>query len=121
MTLLVGGLLQATHNYVPLFIIAGVMHPLALFVIMFFAGRDFKKAELDTTESHGASPTLTMAGSGVTLAGAVLMGVVLMEWDVIAKRSMSAAAQGLVASIGVTLLGLALLYASRGRRVSAGA
>jgi hypothetical protein len=110
--------LQATHNYVPLFIIAGVMHPLALFVIMFFAGRDFQKADLDTAESHAPSRSLTIAGSVVTLAGAVLLGVVMLEWAVIAKRSMSAAAQGLVASIGVMLLGVALLYASRGRRTS---
>jgi ACS family hexuronate transporter-like MFS transporter len=115
MTLVVGGLLQATHNYVPLFVIAGVMHPLALFTIMFFVGRDFKQADVDTGTSAAPSKNLTLAGSGVILAGLVLIGVVLVNWDLLKARSMSAAVQGLVGSALFTLLGVALLYASRAR------
>jgi ACS family hexuronate transporter-like MFS transporter len=118
MTLIVGGLLQATHTYVPLFIIAGVMHPLAFFTIMAFAGRDFKPADVESALHAGPSRNLLVAGSSVALAGATLIGVVATYWDVISKRSLSAAVQGLTASIGVTLLGLALLYASRGRSSS---
>ncbi len=119
MTLIVGGLLQATHNYVPLFIIAGVLHPLAFVTVMLFGGRSFQQAEIDTAGDTPPSPHLTIAGSLVTLAGAVLRGVVVLHWGGLTARSVSAAVQGLVASIGVTLLGMALLYASRGRRATA--
>ncbi len=115
MTLLVGGVLQATHDYVPLFIAAGLMHPLALLVIILFAGRDFKQAEVDTGDA-APSRNLFLTGGAVTLSGAGLIGVVLVSWGVLEKRSLSAAVQGLVASIGVAVLGAALLYASRGRR-----
>jgi ACS family hexuronate transporter-like MFS transporter len=118
MTLIVGGLLQATHNYVPLFIIAGLLHPLAFITVILFAGLDFQQAEIDTVGDTPPSRHLAIAGSVVTLAGAVLLGVVLLYWDLLSKRSVSAASQGLVASIGVTLLGAALLYASRGRRAA---
>ncbi len=115
MTLVAGGLLQATHNYVPLFIIAGVMHPLALFTIMGFAGLDFQRADIDAGGHTAPSRNLAIAGSVITLAGAVLTGVVLLYWDILFRRSQGAALQGLVGSIGVTLLGGALLYASRGQ------
>jgi ACS family hexuronate transporter-like MFS transporter len=118
MTLIVGGLLQATHNYVPLFIIAGVLHPLAFITVILFAGLDFQQVEIDTAGDTQPSRHLAVAGAAVTLAGAVLLGVVLLHWDLLSKRSVSAALQGLVASIGVTLLGAALLYASRGRRAA---
>lgn len=117
MQLVVGGLLQATKTWWPLFVIAGVMHPIALFVIMSFTGRDFKQADLDAGLREGPSANLRLAGMVVTTVGATLIGVVVHFWDVVTHRSnVSVAAQGLTASIGVTLLGLALLYASRDRR-----
>jgi hypothetical protein len=117
MQLVVGGLLQATKTWWPLFVIAGVMHPLALFVIMAFTGRDFKQADVDAGLREGPSGNLKVAGAVVTLVGAALIGVVVHFWNVITHRSnLSVTAQGLTASIGVTLLGLALLYASRDQR-----
>jgi len=119
MQLVVGGLLQATKTWWPLFVIAGVMHPLALFVIMAFTGRDFKQADVDAGLREGPSGSLKLAGALVTLVGGALIGVVVHFWDVITHRSnLSVAAQGLTASIGVTLLGLALLYASRDQRAA---
>jgi ACS family hexuronate transporter-like MFS transporter len=115
MQLVVGGLLQATHSYVPLFIIAGVMHPLALILIRLFAGSDFKQVDVEAGIHAGASRNLMLAGTGVTLVGVSLIGVVGMSWSVLSKRSLSATVQGLTASIGVVLMGLALLYASRDR------
>jgi hypothetical protein len=66
----------------------------------------------------GRSPVLIAAGAIMAVAGAILAAVVGANWDAIvsAARSVSAAAQGLTASIGVVLLGLALLYAGRGER-----
>jgi ACS family hexuronate transporter-like MFS transporter len=115
MQLIVGGILQVTKSYVPLFVIAGVMHPLALVAILFFAGRDFKQADIEAKENAAPSRNLMLAGSAVTLAGLTLVAVVAFNWGLLTSRSVSAAAQGLTASIGVSLLGLALLYASRGR------
>ena len=117
MQLIVGALLQATKTWWPLFVIAGVMHPLALFVIMSFTGRDFKQADVDAGLREGPSAPLRLAGTTVTVVGGALIGVVSYFWDVIVQRSSpSVAAQGLTASIGLTLLGLSLLYASRDQR-----
>jgi ACS family hexuronate transporter-like MFS transporter len=120
MQLVVGGLLQATKTWWPLFVIAGVMHPLALFVIMAFTGRDFKQADVDAGLREGPSANLKVAGAAVTVVGGALIGVVVHFWDIITRRSnLSVTAQGLTASIGVALLGLALLYASRDQRSAA--
>jgi hypothetical protein len=57
----------------------------------------------------------------MAVTGAALALGVALNWDAIvaAARSLSAAAQGLTASVGVMLLGLALLYAGRGQRTTA--
>jgi nitrate/nitrite transporter NarK len=115
MQLVAGGLLQSLGTYVPLFIIAGVMHPLALGAISLFAGRDFTPADLDRGPAARAQRNLSLAGGAVTAAGGALILLVLGNWKLLTTRSMSAAVQGLTASIGVALLGLALLYASRER------
>jgi ACS family hexuronate transporter-like MFS transporter len=115
MQLVAGGLLQSLGTYVPLFVIAGVMHPLALGAISIFAGRDFVPANLEQGPAPRARRNLSLAGSAVSAAGAVLVAAVLLNWKLLTSRSMSAAVQGLTASIGVALLGLALLYASRER------
>jgi dipeptide/tripeptide permease len=118
MQLIVGGVLQATKTWWPLFIIAGVMHPLALVVIMAFTGRDFEQADVDAGLRERASGTLKFAGAAVVLVGLALITVVACFWNVITQRSnLSVTAQGLTASVGVTLLGLALLYASRDTRL----
>jgi ACS family hexuronate transporter-like MFS transporter len=117
MQLIVGGLLQATKTWWPLFVLAGVMHPIALFLFLGFAGRDLKPADVDAGAVAGPSRNLRLAGTIVTLIGCALSAVVLVFWDVITKRSnLSVSAQGITASAGVALLGVALLYASRGRR-----
>jgi ACS family hexuronate transporter-like MFS transporter len=119
MQLVAGGVLQSFGTYVPLFVIAGVMHPLALGAITLFAGMDGRQANLEAGPALGANRNLRIAGSLVAIVGAILAAAVLLNWSLIAGRSMSAAAQGLTASIGVALLGFALLYASRERAVQA--
>src|SRR5882724_4083356 len=113
MQLVVGGLLQSFGTFVPLFVIAGVMHPLALVAIRLFVGKECTPVNLDEPPSPAASRHLFVAGSAVSLVGFGLVVAVLLNWSLLAGRSMSAAAQGLTASIGVALLGFALLYASR--------
>jgi ACS family hexuronate transporter-like MFS transporter len=118
MTLIAGGMLQWTGSYVPLFVLAGIMHPLAFGAILLFGGRRLEPADMDAALATGRSPALVTAGAVMAGAGAAMALLVVANWDAIvaAARSLSAAAQGLTASIGVMLLGLALLYAGRGRR-----
>jgi ACS family hexuronate transporter-like MFS transporter len=116
MTLVAGGILQWFGTYVPLFIVAGVMHPLALLVILFFAGSDLKEADVKEG-ARGASPMLVSAGVGVAAVGIVLVALVWSNWSYIAEaaKSVSTAAAGLVASSGVAVLGLILVYAGLGK------
>jgi ACS family hexuronate transporter-like MFS transporter len=115
MTLGVGSLLQVTHNYVPIFIGAGLLHPLAFLTILMLIGRDFRQAEIEGEGALAASSSLRLAGGIVATFGALLVAGMAWGWSSLAARSVSTAAQGVVASVGVALLGLALLYASRGR------
>jgi MFS transporter, ACS family, aldohexuronate transporter len=116
MTLFAGGMLQWTGSYVPLFVVAGVMHPLAFGGILLFGGRKLEPAGIDERASAGRSPVLLTAGGLMTAAGVALGVLVVSQWQSIldATRSLSAAAQGLTACVGLALLGLALLYAGRG-------
>ncbi len=118
MTLVAGGVLQWFGSYIPLFFTAGVMHPLALLVILFFAGRELKQANVDVSVSAHASPVLVVSGLIVTVIGAALVTLVWTHWDFIvqAAHSVSTAAGGLVASLGVGLLGLTLIYAGLGKK-----
>jgi hypothetical protein len=116
MTLLTGGILSVTHTYVPLFVIAGLMHPLALFLVMGFAGRNLDKADVDAGASASHSRTLLAAGTAVFVGGVALATLVLRHWAFLTTKSVSPALQGLTGAAGVALLGVALVYASRGRR-----
>src|SRR5215510_3715474 len=73
MQLIAGGLLQSFGTYVPLFLIAGVMHPLALGAIALFAGKSFTPANRREGPSPRANKNLGVAGSLVTAAGAALV------------------------------------------------
>jgi hypothetical protein len=121
MTLIAGGMLQWTGSYVPLFAVAGLMHPVAFGAILLFGGRKLEPADIGAGASAARSPVLLRAGGIMTVAGLGLAALVLAKWASIleATRSASAAAQGLTACVGLALLGLALLYAGRGRERAA--
>jgi ACS family hexuronate transporter-like MFS transporter len=119
MTLVVGGILQATHTYVPLFIIAGLMHPLSLGIISILAGREFKQVDIDVSVQPGPSKNLRILGIVVGVVGLSLLVIVCTNWDLLVQRSLSAAVQGATASVGVALLGFAFIYASRDQRKAA--
>jgi ACS family hexuronate transporter-like MFS transporter len=114
MNLLTGGVLAQTHSYTLPFLIAGMMHPIAFFLVLGFAGRDFKQADVGTGAAAAPSRNLLMVGSGVSLAGLGLIALVAANWKLLTTKSVHPAWQGLTGSIGIVLLGLALLYASRG-------
>ena len=116
MTLVAGGMLQWTGSYVPLFVLAGIMHPMAWITIRTLAGRGMEPADLDGGLRTAFSPRLLLGGLALSLAGLGGGALVLVQWEAILKAvkgSIPAAAGGLGASILVALIGVGLLWASR--------
>jgi ACS family hexuronate transporter-like MFS transporter len=116
MTLIAGGVLQWFGSYVPLFVLAGLMHPLAFILVLAFARVDLEPADVAEGLRTGFSAALAATGAVVTLVGSVGTVLVWQHWQFIldsTKHSVSTAAGGLVGSIGVALMGMALLYASQ--------
>ena len=94
------------------------MHPLAFGAILLFAGQKLEPADVGASHGDAVRPH---HGRGATAAVGTLLAVLVgSNWDAIvaATRSLSAAAQGLTASVGLALLGLTLLYAGRGRQTA---
>ncbi len=121
MNLVAGGMLQWLGSYTPLFIFAGVMHPLAWITIRTLVGGNIKEIDLSDGVRTKFSPLLLGIGAGLTSVGAVLAVVVLQNWAAIlqvTKGSVAAAAGGAAAAGLLGLMGLALAYASREVRVS---
>jgi ACS family hexuronate transporter-like MFS transporter len=119
MTLLAGGFLQWFGSYVPLFFVAGLMHPVALLLFVLFAGKDMKPADIEKGLKPGASPQLMAAGGAVSLLGAIGAIFAYTHWNEIvaaAKDSTATAAGIFVASSGILLVGLLLIYAGLGRK-----
>jgi ACS family hexuronate transporter-like MFS transporter len=121
MTLLAGGFLQWFGSYVPLFVTAGLMHPLALVLFVAFAGKDMAPANVEEGLHAGPSLHLIVAGGVIALSGSIAALFAYTHWHEIiiaAKNSTATAAGMFVASSGVILVGLLLVYAGLGRRGS---
>jgi ACS family hexuronate transporter-like MFS transporter len=119
MTLLAGGFLQWFGSYVPLFVTAGLMHPLALLLFVFFAGKDMPPANMEEGLKPGPSIRLILAGVVIALlglAGALFASTHWNEIILAAKNSTATAAGIFVASSGIALVGLFLVYAGLGRK-----
>jgi ACS family hexuronate transporter-like MFS transporter len=114
MTLLVGGTLQWTGSYVPIFIWAGLMHPLGLILFRLLAGPDLHSVvmdkPLDLTKNN---PALLAGGALACLIGGGVAAVIGFNWQffVTATKSANAPAGGLTAMTGVAVIGLILIYA----------
>ncbi len=120
MTLLAGGFLQWFGSYVPLFFIAGLMHPIALLLFIFFAGKKMTPASMEIGISGKVPPSRSLIISGVSASLLGCLGALLayLHWDEIiaaAKDSTATAAGVFVASSGITIVGLLLIYAGLGR------
>ena len=116
MNLIAGGMLQWLGSYAPLFIFAGVMHPLAWLAIRFLVRGRLQQVTLSTDQ--GAQPSLLLRRCGLSLLafGTALSGLVALSWGAIleaTRHSVAAAAGGVASGVLVALLGAALLYASR--------
>jgi len=121
MTLLAGGFLQWFHTYIPLFFVAGLMHPTALLLFVLFAGRTMDPAKIDGGRPRGTSPALAASGSAVSLIGLLGALFAYTHWNEIiaaAEDSTATAAGIFVASTGIAVVGLFLIYAGLSRRSS---
>jgi ACS family hexuronate transporter-like MFS transporter len=122
MLLVAGGMLQWLGSFTPLFIFAGVMHPIAWIAIRTLVGKHIEPIDLDRGLRTARSPGLLTGGLALVTVGAVLAGLVFANWDTIlavTKNSVAAAAGGAAAASLLALMGLALVYASREVRLDA--
>jgi len=116
MLLVAGGMLQWLGSFTPLFIFAGIMHPLAWIAIRVLVGKNIEAIDLDKGLRTARSPALLGMGLGLVALGAGLFALVFANWDYIlsvTKNSVAAAAGGAAAASLLALMGFALAYASR--------
>lgn len=114
MTLLAGGFLQWFHTYTPLFFVAGLMHPAALLLFIIFTGRNMQPADIESGGPIGTSPKLAAAGATISIVGISGALYAATHWNEIiaaAENSTATAAGIFVASSGIALVGLFLIYA----------
>lgn len=122
MSLVSGGMLQWLGSYTPLFIFAGVMHPIAWITIRALTGRTIREVNLDEGLKSGFSPVLLVIGLGLVVVGGALGGLVGANWDYIlsiTKNSSATAAAALSGAALIALIGGALAYASREQKPAA--
>jgi len=89
------------------------MHPLSLLIFWLVLGRDFRMADVDATlDTNRISKPLAGAGAALIALGLILVVVIWQNWDVCVRAAkLAGAAQAATAAVGVTLVGLTLLYA----------
>ncbi|HKO95255.1 MAG TPA: MFS transporter [Polyangiaceae bacterium] len=123
MNLIAGGMLQWLGTYTPLFVFAGLMHPLAWLLLRFLVRGELKQVTLATEgRQTPGSPVLRWFGVSLLTGGAALGGLVVLSWQAIleaTRHSVAAAAGGVAAAVLIGLMGLALVYASREQPLAA--
>lgn len=116
MNLVAGGMLQWLGSYTPLFVFAGVMHPLAWITMRTLLGGQIREIDLTQGIRTAFSPGLLGGGLLLVVAGGALAAVVAGSWDyvlAVTKGSVAAAAGGVAAAGMLVLIGLALALAAR--------
>ena len=119
MQLIAGGTLTWLGSFTPLFILAGVMHPITWILIRLLTGREIQQVDIDRGLRTAFSPRLLGGGALLTIAGLAAASFAWSSWATILKatnNSAATAAGGVAASVMVALIGLALAYASRTQR-----
>lgn len=119
MQLIAGGTLQWLGSFAPLFIVAGVLHPISWLTIRALTGRHIQQVDLGGGLRTAFSPRLLAGGAAMAIAGSAGALLAWRHWDAIVaatNRSPATAALGVVGPSLVALLGLALAYASRAQR-----
>jgi MFS transporter, ACS family, hexuronate transporter len=122
MNLIAGGMLQWLGTYAPLFIFAGLMHPLAWILLRTLVRGELKPVTFAPDRQTLGNGVLRWCGASLLLGGAAASAVVLVSWSAIleaTRHSVAAAAGGVAAAILLGLIGGALVYASRERPLPA--
>ena len=117
MTLLAGAVIQYTKRYEPMFIWAGLMHPISLLVYFGTVGTRRTQADI-AHKKHGISAGLMIGGLLVTVIGILGVALTWKNWDHLkdAMKGVSGAAAGVTAAGFIALIGLLLIYAAIDRR-----
>jgi MFS transporter, ACS family, hexuronate transporter len=119
LTLLAGATIQWLGNQQPVFIWAGLMHPLSWIILYLAMGREFTPVDitqpLDLSRPKRSLQFGGLAGIGAGLACAALIG---LNWAacVTAARSTSAVAAATTAAIGIAVIGAFVYYAGMGHK-----
>jgi ACS family hexuronate transporter-like MFS transporter len=122
MNLVAGGMLQWLGSYTPLFMFAGLMHPLAWILLRWLVRGDLQPVTFTSASQTLGSGVLRWFGVSLLLGGFGLGGVVVVSWGAIleaTRQSVAAAAGGVAAALLIGLIGAALFYASRERPMAA--
>lgn len=117
MQLVVGGIVQWQGGVTPpVFIVAGVLHPLTWITIRLLTGPSIKQADLARGLRTAFSPGLLVGGLGLAVVGSLVAVTFWQNWAVVvraADNSPATAAGGVAAASMVAIMGMALIYASR--------
>jgi ACS family hexuronate transporter-like MFS transporter len=121
LTLLAAMTIQWTGNQRMIFIWAGMMHPISLFIYWLFLRTDFKAADVDTPMDVSKAHTpLVATGTVLGLLGLVFSILIATNWEVCVKAAkLSGAAQAATAAGGVVIIGAALIYAGLPKKSAA--
>lgn len=121
MNLIAGGMLQWLGSYAPLFIFAGLMHPLAWISLRALVRGELKPVSLEPDQQTLGSNVLRWFGASLLLGGLGSSAIVVVSWGAIleaTRHSVAAAAGGVTAALLLGLIGGALVYASRERSIA---
>lgn len=113
LTLLAAMTIQWTGNQKLVFIWAGLMHPLSLFIYWLWLRMDFTPADIDAPKDV-SQRNLPLLSSGAVLAvlGTMLAALIAINWEVCVRAAkLSGAVQAATAAGGVIIIGAALIYA----------
>jgi ACS family hexuronate transporter-like MFS transporter len=120
MNVIAGGMLQWLGSFTPLFIFAGIMHPIAWFTIRTLVRGKLDLVDLDKGLRTAHSPVILLIGGVLAAGGVALSLLVINRWDAIlaaTKNSLAAGLSALGAAVLLGLIGAALVYASRAQKV----
>jgi MFS transporter, ACS family, hexuronate transporter len=113
MTLLAALAVQWTGNQQIVFVIAGLMHPLALLIFWLWLKGRFEQVDISQVQDLSRSnSSLIFAGTTVAVLGVLLITLIVANWQLcVSAATLSGAATAATAACGVILIGLMLAYA----------
>jgi hypothetical protein len=119
LALLAGATIQWLGNQQPVFIWAGLMHPISWIILYLAMGREFKLVDitqpLDLSRPKRSLQLGGLIGMGIGVACTALIG---LNWATCAAaaRSTSAVAAAITAAAGIAVIGAFVYYAGMGHQ-----